>query len=163
MNNRILILGDSGRGKSTFAKMLSEKTGIAFHSTDDFYWKTKFTEINNKEKSIEDIGKIYDTDQWIVEGGTRHLIQRGIEVADVIYLLKFKNILTQYYFVIKRSLGRKNETMYDLWKLLKHITYKKYKKGYGNHLPATEEMLVPYESKVVRLYTLKEINKRLKV
>ncbi len=161
MSNRILILGDSGRGKSTFAKKLSEKMGITFYSTDDFYWKNKFTEPNNKEQSIKDIRKIYDQDEWIVEGGTRHLTQRGMEVADTIYLLEFNNILAQYYFIIRRSLGRKNERLIDLYKLLRHITYKKYKKGYGNHLPTIREMLKIYEDKVIHLRSLKEIRKCL--
>ena len=158
MGKHIQILGDSGRGKSTFAKKLSEKTGIPFYSTDDFYWKTKFTEPNNKQQSIEDIGKIYDQNEWIVEGGTRHLTQKGMEVVDTIYLLEFSNILVQYYFIIRRSLGRKNEKLIDLYKLLKHITYKKYKKGYGNHLPTIREMLKPHKDKVIHLRSLREIN-----
>lgn len=161
MTKRILIVGDSGMGKSAMAEKLSKRTNIPFFSTDDFYWKTKFTEINDKQKSIDDLGKIYDKNEWIVEGGTRHLTQRGIEDADTIYFLKFTNILLQYYFIVRRSFGRKNERFIDLWKLLKHITYKRYKKGYGNHLPSLEDMLKPYESKVIRLGSRKEIHKCL--
>jgi adenylate kinase family enzyme len=161
MTKRILIVGDSGMGKSTMAEELSKISSIPFYSTDDFYWKTKFTEINDKQKSIDDLGKIYDKNEWIVEGGTRHLTQRGIEDAGTIYFLKFNNILLQYYFIVRRSFGRKNERFIDLWKLLKHITYKRYKKGYGNHLPSLEEMLKPYENKVVRLKSRKEIQKCL--
>jgi len=161
MKKRILILGDSGRGKSTFAQKLSNKLGIPFYSTDDFYWKTKFTEQNNKQQSMENIGKIYEKDEWIVEGGTRHLTEKGMELADTIYLLEFNNILAQYYFLIRRSLNRKHERLIDLYKLLKHNTYKKYKKNYGNHFPKINEMLKPYENKVIHLCSLREINNYL--
>lgn len=89
------------------------------------------------------------------------MIQRGIELADVIYLLNFSNIFSQYFYLIKRSLGRKHERIIDLFNLLKHITYKRYKKGYGNHMPSTEELLKPYKDKVVRLTSLKAINDEL--
>ena len=161
MTKRILIVGDSGMGKSTMAEKLSKRINIHFYSTDDFYWKTKFTEINDKQKSIDDLGKIYDKNEWIVEGGTRHLTQRGIEDADTIYFLKFNNILLQYYCIIRRSFGRKNERFIDLCKLLKHITYKRFKKDYGNHLPSLEDMLKPYENKVIRLRSLKGIHRCL--
>ena len=156
-----MILGDSGRGKSTFGKKLSEKISIPCYSTDDFFWKTRFSERHNREQSIEAISRLYDQDNWIMEGGTRHLILKGLDRADIIYLLEFKNILYQYYFLIRRNLNRKNENFTDLFNLLKHITYKKYKKNYGNHLPRLKELLEPYKHKVVRLSSFKEINRCL--
>ncbi len=162
MYKRILIVGDAGRGKSTFAKKLSEKTGIPSYSTDDFYWKTKFTEPNNKQTSITDIQKIYEQDEWIVDGSTRHLIIGGLEKAHIIYFLEFTHIIPQYYFLIKRFFTRKFERFSDLWALLKHITYKRYKKGYGAHLPSLREILKPYADKVVRVTSLKQLHTHLK-
>ncbi len=161
-HKKIMILGDSGRGKSTFAEKLSKKIDIPHYSTDNFFWKTRFTIPNDREKSIEEISHIYDRDKWIMEGGTRHLILKGLEKAEIIYYLTFKNILYQYYFLIRRNLSRNHENFTDLFNLLKHITYKKYKKNYGNHLPRLEELLEPYKNKVVRLTSIKEINRCLK-
>ena len=36
---RILVMGSSGSGKSTFARRLSEATGIPFVSLDALFWK----------------------------------------------------------------------------------------------------------------------------
>lgn len=161
MNTKILIVGDAGRGKSTFAEKISRETGIPFYSTDDFLWKIKFTELRDKLESIEGIRKVYESERWIVDGSTRHLIQDGLERADIIYLLQFDYLLSQYYFLITRYFKRDNEKLTNLFGLLKHVTYKKYKKGYGNHSPTLKKILKPYQTKVVRFTTLKEIHKEL--
>jgi len=162
MYKKILILGEAGRGKTTLGKKLSEKFNIPFHDTDDYFWKTKYTEPANKEESEIAVNKIYDTEEWVMSGSTRRLIMYGIEKADVIFLLKFRNILYQYYFIIKRSISREEEKLIDLWNLLKHVTYKKYKKGYGSHTPPLEELVSEYKKKVIEFHSFKEINKYLK-
>lgn len=161
-HRKIFILGDAGRGKTTFAKKLSEHTKIPYYSTDDFFWKVKFTVLNDREKSVEEINQIYDKDEWIMEGTTRRLMVKGFEKVDIIYHFKFNNILYQYYSLIKRNLTGKDEKFSDLWKLLKHVTYKKYKKGYGNHLPNLEELLKPYKDKVVEINSFRKINQILR-
>ncbi len=156
-HQKILILGDAGRGKSTFAQRLSDRTEIPHYSTDDFFWKVKFTEANNKEESVREISKIYAQDSWIIEGTTRRLIKEGLEKSDVIYYLKFKNIFSQYLSLIRRKFKRKHESFKDLLGLLKHVTYKKYKKNYSQDLPL-ETMIEPYKNKVAELSSYKEIN-----
>ena len=112
--NRILIVGDAGRGKSTFGKKLSLKLNIPSYETDDFYWKTKFSEPAIKEESTKAISRVYAQEKWIMDGTTRHLIQEAFEKADRIYVLKFKSIIPQYYYLIKRTFGRKHESWSSL-------------------------------------------------
>lgn len=158
---RVLILGDAGRGKTTFAERLSEKISIPYYSTDDFYYKVKFTEPNDKKKSVEEIGRVYAQDKWIVEGTTRRLIREGLERADIIYLLEFKNVIHQYFFLISRHFKRTNESLLGLWQLLKHVTRKKYKKEYANYMPSLHELLEPYKEKIIKFNFLREIDQYL--
>jgi len=158
---KILILGDSGRGKTTFAKNLSEKFSIPTYDTDDFFWKVKYTIPNNREESVIDINEIYQNSEWIMSGSTRRLIIGGLEGADIVFVLKFRNIFFQYYYIIKRSLFRSEEKLVGLWNLLAHVTKKKYKKGYGSHTPPLEEIVNEYKEKVIVFHSFKEINKYL--
>lgn len=114
LNNahKVLIIGDSGRGKTTFAHNLSEKLKLPFYSTDDFFWKVKCTEPNNREESVNNITKVYSGNSWIMEGSSTHLFRPGIERADVIIILRFKNIFLQWWALIKRSRKRKKRKYY---------------------------------------------------
>lgn len=160
MHKRILIIGASGRGKTTFAKKLSEKISIPYYETDDFFWKIKYSEPNDKEQSIKEIGKIYDLDTWIVEGSTRHLMKGGLEKADVIFYFKFSNFLIQYYYIIKRAYIR-GDSFKHLFDLLLHLTKKKYSIKYNGDKQTTEEMVKPFINKVVYFHKFKEINNYL--
>ena len=83
------------------------------------------------------------------------------EKADVIFLLKFRNIFFQYFSIIKRAFLRGEERIIDTWNLLVHITRKKYNKGYGSHMPPLEELIGDYDKKVIEFHSFKEINKYL--
>lgn len=156
---RIIITGDAGRGKTALAHKLSQKLGIKHYSSDDFFWKVKFTQRENKKKSIQKISKLYTKERWIVEGTTRHLLKEGLGKADIIICLGYRNILFQYWVLFKRSLTRKEERFRDLFKLLKHVLFKKYGLGSEKKKTSLAELLAPYEKKVIRLNSFKEIDK----
>lgn len=160
MNKKILIIGASGRGKTTFAKKLSEKLSIQYYETDDFFWKTKYSEPNDKEQSIKDISKIYDLDFWIVEGSTRHLMKGGLDKADIIFYFKFRNFLVQYFYILRRAYKR-GDNIKHTFELLRHLTKKKYSIKYNGDKETTEEMVKPFADKIVYFHNFKEINKYL--
>jgi adenylate kinase family enzyme len=159
---KILILGDAGRGKTTLARRLSELLGIRSYSTDDFYWKVKFSERAEKQKSIEKVKKVYAREEWIVEGTTLRLLRPGFEEADLIVYLEFQNIFQQWSALIKRNSKRKSETLSDLLRLLRHVLYKRYKLGYKRDDPRALELLQPYSDKLVVLSSIREIEEFIK-
>jgi len=156
--NKILIVGDAGRGKSTLASKLSSKLGIQHHSTDDFYYEVKFTKIRDRKESIELISKIFQEERWLIEGTTKHLIEPGLHSADIIIHLRYKNVLTQWVFLIKRYFKRDNETIRGTYKLMKHVLYKKHHIGYRKDKPTPTEIVEPHKHKVITLSSFKEIN-----
>ena len=159
--NKILIVGDSCRGKSTLASKISTKLGIPHHSTDNFYYEIKFTKVRDRKESIALISKIFQQERWLIEGTTKHLIEPGLESADIIIHLRYKNILTQWLVLIKRYTNRRGEVIENiggLYKLMKHVLYKKYHLGYRKGKPTPTEIIEPHKHKVITLSSFKEIN-----
>ncbi len=155
---RILIVGDAGRGKSTLAINLSKKLKIKNFSTDDFFWKKKFSVKEDRERSIENISKIYDQNKWIVEGSTRSLVEGGLVRAEIIVYLKYPNLGAWFWNLYMRNRNRKNERLIDLVKLYKHLFFKRYKIGNQKNKLGIEEMLSKFEEKVVYLKSFEDIN-----
>ncbi len=155
---KILIVGDAGRGKTTLAAKLSEKLGILTHSTDDFFWEVKFSKPRDKQESVSQIAKVYESDEWIVEGSTSSLFSGGVEKADIIIYLKFANIFSQYRSLISRYNRREKETIGNLLALLLHITKKKYGVNCTTG-KISEELTKTHVHKAVTLRSYKEIDR----
>lgn len=156
--NKILIVGDACRGKSTLASKISAKLGISHYSTDDFYYEIKFTKVRNKQESIDMILKIYQEERWVIEGTTQHLVEHGLDTADIIINLKYKNIFTQWLALFKRYIERDNETLKGSFRLMKHVFYKRYKLGYRKGKLTPSELVNPHKNKVITFYSFKEID-----
>lgn len=152
---KIIIMGDSGSGKTTMAKKLSLILGIPHYSTDDFYWETKFSKKRNKNKSIKQIEKIYRKGNWIVEGTSLHLLQDGFFDAEKIIYLKHKNLIRQFIIIIRRFTKRKEEKISNLINHLKYLLEKKLK--LNNKEKIINEALSSYKDKTITLFSFKEI------
>ncbi len=161
MSKRILIIGDAGRGKSTFAKRLSEKTGIPHHSTDDFYWKTFPISAHEREESVRMMEACLKNDEWIIEGTTQWLVKLALDQADLIVYMYFKSIWVQWFYILRRYFKRKNEPLISVLRLLKHVFYKRYNLGYKKGTVTHKEILAPYKNKVVEVTSFKQAKKLL--
>lgn len=155
---RIIIIGDSGRGKSTLAHKLSAKLNIPYHSTDDYYWEVKFSKVRDRQECMESISKLYRGDAWIVEGSGRRLLEPGFLDADLIIFLKHKSLLFQWWVLMKRHGTRGEDTLMGTLYLLRHVFYKKFRLGYEKNKVTYSEALAPHETKMVVLSSFKEIN-----
>ena len=122
---RILIIGDAGVGKTTIATRLSDQLDLPLYGTDDVLWLKKYTELRDRNETARAMNDIYSKDRWIVEGTTRRLLQPGVDRAEVVFYFGFRTIFQQYRNLIRRFLGRPNETTLNLLQLLWHVTKKR--------------------------------------
>jgi adenylate kinase family enzyme len=64
---RVLVMGSSGSGKSTFARRLSEIAGIPFVSLDALYWKPGWVPSDNTEFG-QRVAEVVRQPQWVIDG-----------------------------------------------------------------------------------------------
>lgn len=161
-HKKIIITGDAGRGKSTLAEKLSIKLHIPHHSTDDYFYEYKFFKRRDRKNAFEQISKLYHGDKWIVEGTTAWLLDPGMNSADLIIYLRYKNILSQWSTLLRRSFVRKEDTIKDTVILMRHVLYKRYRLGYKRGKMTQMEFVSPHKDKLVVLSSFGEIDDFLK-
>jgi adenylate kinase family enzyme len=105
---RILVMGSSGSGKSTFARRLSEITGIPTVSVDALFWKPGWIE-SDRAEFRERLAAAVRQPRWIMDGNyVSHLGELRRDVSDTVFWFDLPRatcmlgILTR----IARSYGR---------------------------------------------------------
>lgn len=102
MYNKIYIIGPVGSGKTTLARLLSNKYHIDYYELD----KVVFDDDNgNVKRTDEEISKIfYDIirkKKWIIEDVGRKSFIDGIKNADIVYYLNLSS-----FEIYKRCISR---------------------------------------------------------
>ena len=82
---RVNIIGCPGAGKSTFARKLSEKTGLELFYLDMIWHKPDKTTVARNEFDLR-LNKIFERDTWIIDGNYMRTMETRMTKADVIFL-----------------------------------------------------------------------------
>ena len=82
--NKIIVIGCSGSGKSTFSKKLAKITGLPLYYLDLLYWNEDCTHISRAE-FLEKQKEIFRTDMWIIDGNFRNTLEYRIKEAELIF------------------------------------------------------------------------------
>jgi len=88
MNNRIIVVGCPGSGKSVLSRRLSEKLNIPVYHMDNLYWDSNWNHITRDELR-EKIGKIMDTDRWIIDGNYISTLEDRVARCDTVIFLDY--------------------------------------------------------------------------
>jgi adenylate kinase family enzyme len=86
---KIVVVGVSASGKSTFARKLSHTTGLPLVHMDTIWWNPGWVEVG-EEEAAKQLGEITTQDSWIVEGYVPKLARALVfERADLIIYLDY--------------------------------------------------------------------------
>ena len=158
---RILVIGCSGAGKSTFARKLGEKTGLEVIHLDVLHWKPNWTEPSKEEwrKAVEEALK---GDSWIMDGNFGGTMEMRIEASDTVIFFDLPRALCVYR-ILKRVVTYRRGKRPDMaegcdekfdWNFLKWIwRFPKETK------PKIEERLKRFENDktIIRFESRKEV------
>lgn len=80
---RVMVIGQPGSGKSTFARALGEVTGLPVHHMDHIHWMSGWRERPRGEK-LRMVREIEASDAWVLEGGLSATYDERAARADTI-------------------------------------------------------------------------------
>lgn len=146
---RILVIGDAGRGKTTFANHIARVCERPVLSLDDVFWKEKYTVVEDEAVCLHRVREEFAKEAWIVEGTMRVLAKEGFDRAEVIFYFKHRSLVWQMTHLIWRYIRKHDSTCKELCALLVHTLYKRYRIGYERGQESWQELLEPYASKVI--------------
>lgn len=161
---RILIIGSSGAGKSTFAKRLHDKIGLELIHLDQYYWKPGWVkpETSEWEGIVKDLLK---KESFIMDGNYRSTIDLRLPVADTIILLDPPRLVCFYRVSKRRFANNRTDEIAGCkervsWNLLSWILWKYPQVARKDMLERIER--VRQEKQIITLRTKKEIEDFLK-
>lgn len=102
--DRIHIIGSVGSGKTTLARILSEKYDIPYYELDNVVWERHESGDIRRTDSDRDwyLNQIVNTNRWIIEGASLHdWVGNSFKNADIIIFLD-----TPYYVRVFRIIKR---------------------------------------------------------
>ena len=155
---RIVILGSSGAGKSTFAKKLSAVLDLEVFHLDRFFWSDERME---KISGMEKLRNVTQKSRWLIDGNYFSFCELHLKAADTIIFLDmppwlcFWGALQRYCRYYKRSPAGISEGYTNkliLLRLLKILTFR----FHGRR--RIERKLREYSSKqIIRLHSRREV------
>jgi len=159
---KVLVIGSSGAGKSTFARRLHEATGLKLIHLDKLYWKPNWVEPTDKAEWRKNLAEVLKDDSWIIDGNYSSTMEMRLEFCDTAIFLDLPHYICTWR-VFKRVLlyrkgGRPDmaegcDEKFD-WEFIKWTwNYPKRSK------PKVEEILKRFESEktIIRLKSNKDV------
>ena len=159
---KILVIGSSGAGKSTFSRRLQKATGLPLIHLDRLYWKPNWVEMTDKAEWKRTIENALRDDFWILDGNYSGTLEMRLEKCDTVIFLDLPRTLCVYRILKRVALYKKGnrpdmadgcDERFD-WEFVKIVwNYPTRSK------PKVEALLKRFESDktIVRLRSQKEI------
>ena len=86
MFQKVIIIGCSGAGKSTFARRLSDKTHLPLYYLDMLWHKPDKTNVD-RNTFDDKLKEIISGSEWIIDGNYERTLEMRIQACETIFLL----------------------------------------------------------------------------
>ncbi|MBE6573289.1 MAG: adenylate kinase [Ruminococcaceae bacterium] len=82
---KVIVIGCPGAGKSTFSRLLSEKTGLPLYHLDLIWHKPDRTTVSREEFDRK-LALIIEKEEWIIDGNYGRTLGIRIKACDTVFL-----------------------------------------------------------------------------
>lgn len=83
---RVIIIGSSGAGKSTFARKLRDLTGLPLYYLDMLWHRSDRTTVS-KEEFDRRLERLLREETWILDGNYQRTLEVRLRACDTVFLL----------------------------------------------------------------------------
>lgn len=109
---RVLIIGNAGAGKSTFAVKLAEKTGLPLVHLDKIFWHGQWEHLSREEfdKALQ---AELEKESWIIDGNFNRTLPHRLQYCDLVFFFDLPTAVC-FWSAIKRVLQNYGKTRPDM-------------------------------------------------
>ena len=109
---RILLIGNAGAGKTTFAKQLAKKLHLPLVHLDNLYWHGNWEHLSRDE--FDSVLQLeLEKPEWIIDGNFNRTIPHRLQYCDTIFYFDFPTI-TCLAGITKRTLSNLGKARFDM-------------------------------------------------
>lgn len=109
---KVLVIGSSGAGKSTFSRTLGEATGLPVIHLDKLYWSPNWVE-PPKDEWAQTVQAALRGTEWILDGNYSGTLEMRLKECDTVIFLDLPRLLC-IYRIVKRFLKYHKTTRPDM-------------------------------------------------
>jgi adenylate kinase family enzyme len=109
---KILVIGSSGSGKSTFARRLGEILDLPVIHLDSLFWSSGWIETPKDEWRTK-VAEALQGDSWIIDGNYSATMDLRLPVCDTVIFLETPRIICVYR-ILKRVVTYKKGSRPDI-------------------------------------------------
>ena len=109
---RILIIGNAGSGKSTFAKALARKTGLPLVHLDQLYWNGHWEHVSRDTFDALLQAELVKP-QWIIDGNFNRTLPHRLQYCDHVFFFDMPTCLC-LWGITKRLFSNYGKTREDM-------------------------------------------------
>jgi adenylate kinase family enzyme len=109
---KVLVIGSSGAGKSTFARRLGEITGLEVIHLDRHFWNPGWVE-TPKPEWRDRVAELLSGESWIIDGNFGGTMEMRLAACDTVIFLDMPRLVCTWR-VIKRVITYREGTRPDI-------------------------------------------------